>query len=178
MQDSLKVNRSTIRLAKGDITDLEIESFVYYANHDLSLGSGFGNAISMRGGPSIQKELKEHGPLATTEVLVSKAGDMKATYIIHAVGPRFQEEDLEKKLRDTILNALGEADSKGIKNIAFPPMGSGFYGVPLTLSAEIMFETILEYLSGDTHIEEIVICLLDNREYKPFQEQLAGVRQS
>jgi len=178
MQDSFEVNTSKISLVKGDITDLEIESFVFYANHDLALGSGYGTAISMRGGPSIQKELKEHEPLETTEVLVSSAGEMKATFIIHAVGPRFQEEDLEQKLRDTILNVLREADTQGIKKIAFPPMGSGFYGVPLALSAEIMFETIPEYLSGDTRIEEVVICLLDNREYKPFQERLATVRQS
>ncbi len=175
MPEKLQINHSSLRLIKGDITDLEIEAFVYYAQEDLALGSGFGNAISMRGGPSIQKELKEIGPKKTTEAVLSSAGDMKAEYIVHAVGPKFQEEDLEPKLKQTIINSLKLVDLKGIKKIAFPPMGTGFYGVPLDLSARLMFETITEYLSGDTDIDEVIICLLDNREFKPFQDRLLAV---
>jgi O-acetyl-ADP-ribose deacetylase (regulator of RNase III) len=176
MSDELQINNSTLSIIKGDITDLKIEAFVYYAQEDLALGAGFGNSISMRGGPSIQKELQELGPLKTTEVVLSSAGEMKADYIIHAVGPKFQEEDLESKLKETIMNSLKLADLKGIKKIAFPPMGAGFYGVPLDQSARVMFDTISEYLSGETEIDEVVICLLDNREFKPFQEQLLAVR--
>ena len=173
MADKMQVGRGALRLVQGDITDFEIESFVFYAQHDLALGSGFGGAISMRGGPSIQEKLKEKGPLATTEALVTAAGEMKADYIIHAVGPRFQEEDLEEKLRTTVINTLRKAEEKGIKAIAFPPMGSGFYGVPLDVSARITLGTIKEYLSGDTKIEDVAVCLLDNRDYLPFAKELA-----
>ncbi|MFH1755211.1 MAG: macro domain-containing protein, partial [Candidatus Latescibacterota bacterium] len=95
MADELKVGNSTLRLLICDITDLDIQSFVFYAQHDLMVGSGFGTAIAVRGGPSIQEELKKHGPVNTTDVVVSKAGAMKADHIIHAVGPRFQEKDIE-----------------------------------------------------------------------------------
>ena len=178
MPDELRVNNSTLRLLMCDSTDLEIDSFVYYAQHDLTLGSGFGTAISVRGGPSIQEELKKHGPLETTEAVVSSAGEMKANYIIHAVGPRFQEEDIESKLRTTILNYLKCAEYKGIKAVAFPPMGTGFYGIPLDVSAQVMLDTIKEYFSGDAKIKDVVICLLDNREYKPFENQLSAMGNS
>jgi O-acetyl-ADP-ribose deacetylase (regulator of RNase III) len=177
MSDELQVKNSTIRLVKGDITDLEIESFIYYARSDLALGAGFGNSISMRGGRTIQEELKQIGSIGTTEAVVTAAGDMKANHIIHAVGPKFQEENLEEKLRDTILNALKQAETVGIKKIAVPPMGTGFYGIPLDLSAVITLKTLIEYLSGETNIEEVVISLLDSREYKPFQAQLASIKQ-
>ncbi|MFH1892673.1 MAG: macro domain-containing protein [Candidatus Zixiibacteriota bacterium] len=174
MSDTLQVKNSTLRLMKADITDIEIESFVYYAQHDLALGSGFGTAISMRGGPTVQQELKALGTLETTEAVVTAAGDMKATYIIHAVGPRFQEEDLEEKLRKTIRNALQKAEDRKIKAIAFPAMGAGFYGVPLDVSARITIKTIVSYLNGETGIRDVVICLNDMREYRPFQSQLAS----
>jgi O-acetyl-ADP-ribose deacetylase (regulator of RNase III) len=170
--DKLQVKNSTISLTKGDITDLEIESFVYYAREDLQLGSGFGNAIAMRGGRSIQEELKALGPAKTTDAVVTSAGEMKAEYIIHAVGPKFQEEGLEEKMRATVLNVLKLADEKNIKKVAFPPMGAGFYGVPLDLSAELTIETIRDYLTNQTQIEEVSICLLDSREYMPFQKKL------
>ena len=175
MTDELKINNSSLKLIKGDITDLEIQSFIYYARHDLTLGSGFGTAISVRGGPSIQKQLNELGTLNTTDVVLTDAGEMKADYIIHAVGPRFQEENIEGKLKATVLNSLKCAEDKGINAVAFPPMGAGFYGVPLNISANVTLETIKEYLSDKTEIRDVVICLLDNREYKPFQTKLSAL---
>ena len=137
MADEMRINNSSLRLMKCDITDLEIESFVFYAQHDLILGSGYGTAISIRGGPSVQEQLKQFGTLNTTDVVLTKAGEMKAKYIIHAVGPRFQEEDIMSKLKITVLNCFKQAEEKGITAIAFPPMGTGFYGVPLDLSAQV-----------------------------------------
>jgi O-acetyl-ADP-ribose deacetylase (regulator of RNase III) len=175
MANEMKVGSSSLRLQKTDVTNLEVDSFVYYAQHDLVLGSGFGTAIAMRGGPSIQEELSKMGPLETTQVAISAAGEMKSKYIVHAVGPRFQEEGLEDKLKATILNSLKAAEEKGVKSIAFPPMGAGFYGVPLDVSARITLETIKQYLAGDTKIADVVVCLHDNRELKPFESQLASM---
>lgn len=171
MTKKLESKGYSVKLVKGDITDLEIEAFVFYATHDLVLGTGFGSAISIRGGPGIQEELKQQAPLKTTEVVVSSAGDMKAQKIIHAVGPRFQEAGLDEKLKTTIINCLVAAEEKGIKQIAFPPMGAGFYGVPLEVSARITLETVFNYRSKAKGIEEVVVCLQDNREYTSFEAQ-------
>ena len=172
MPDELRFNKKAIRLMTGDITDLQIEAFVYYARPDLVLGSGFGGAISVRGGPKIQEELKKLGTIATGEAVVTSAGNMKAKYIIHAVGPRFQEEDTEGKLRTTTLNVLRRAQEKGIKQLAFPAMGAGFYGIPLDLCARITLGEVKKHLEGQTGLEEVIFCLRDSREYKPFQEEL------
>ena len=174
MPDNLQIKNRTIRLLKGDITDMEVDSIVYYAENDLKLGSGFGNAISMRGGPTIQEELDKIGKINTTDVVVTEAGEMKTNYIIHAAGPKFQEQDVEDKRGATVLNCLKRADEKKIKGIAFPPMGCGFYGVPLDRSADIMIETIAQYLTGETQLKDITICLLDSREYAPFQKKLSA----
>jgi O-acetyl-ADP-ribose deacetylase (regulator of RNase III) len=175
MADTLHVGKSTMRLIKGDITDLEINSFVYYAAENLLLGSGYGTAISMRGGPGVQEELKQHGSKEVTEVVVTQAGEMKADYIIHAVGPKFQEEGLPDKLRATIVNALKAAEDKGINAVAFPAMGVGFYGVPLPQSAEITLGTIADYLKGDSKIDDVAVVLMDNREYKPFEQKITAM---
>ena len=99
ISEGTRVNRSVVRLIKGDITDLEVDAFVFCAQGDLAIGTGFGTAISVRGGPTIQQELLGSGPVATGEAVVSAAGDLKANFIIHAVGPKFQEKDIEGKLR-------------------------------------------------------------------------------
>ena len=48
MTASMKIHNSTVRLVKGDITELEVQAFVFYAQHDLQLGSGYGNVITLR----------------------------------------------------------------------------------------------------------------------------------
>lgn len=176
MSDEKKVNETTIRLIKGDITDIDVEAFVFYARPNLKLGAGFGNAISVRGGPSIQKELDEHAtPVDICEAVVTEAGKLKAKYIIHAVGPAFQEPETEDKLRNTVINSLKRADEKGIQQVAFPLMGAGFYGVPMDLSARITLATIKDYLTNETKVKEVIVVALDNRELEPFQKQLEGI---
>lgn len=170
-----KINHSVVRLEKSDITDTEIEAIVYYATADLKLGAGFGNAISMRGGPSIKVELDEIGGAQEGDAVITKAGEMKAKHIIHAVGPKFQEVDTERKLKNTIINALKLADERNIKQIAFPTMGAGFYVIALPVCADVMLNTIKEYLEGDTGLSEVVICALDNREFIPFQEKMESL---
>lgn len=161
-------NGSILCLEKGDLTALEIESIVFYARPDLKLGSGFGSAIAERGGMSIQEELKSFGIISTGEAVVTSAGNLKAHYIVHAVGPRFQEKGFSDKLRATIQTALNAANAKGIKRIAFPPMGSGFYGIPLATCSRIMMEELSHYLKNDSSFDQIMICVLDNREYSAF----------
>ena len=171
-----RIGDRTIRLVKGDITTLEVEAFVFYASHDLKLGTGFGGAIAVRGGPTIQQQLDAVGRRAeTTESVVTDGGNLKAKYIIHAVGPRFQEQDLERKLRETVKGVLRTAEDNGIARLAFPAMGCGFYGVPLELSARVMFDTISGHLAGATQLNEVLVCLNDNRELNPFAAQLAAL---
>jgi O-acetyl-ADP-ribose deacetylase (regulator of RNase III) len=163
---------SVIHLEKGDLTMMAIEAIVFYAQHDLLLGSGFGNAIAVRGGSSIQEELKTYGTISTGEAVITSAGELKSNYIIHAVGPRFRESDIEKKLIATMQSVLKIAEEKKIREIGFPPMGTGFYGIPLELSARVMFEVIRNHLAGDTVLEKVVICVMDQREHNAFKKVL------
>jgi O-acetyl-ADP-ribose deacetylase (regulator of RNase III) len=170
MQES-KIKNTIVRLQTGDLTAMEIEAIVFYASHDLVLGAGFGSAIAARGGMSIQEELKSIGSLSTGEAVVTSAGKLNSNFIVHAVGPRFQESDTDLKLRTTIENSLKAADEKGIRKLAFPPMGYGFYGIPLDLCAKIMLEVIRDYVSISSSFEEIIICVIDNREYDAFKNK-------
>ena len=173
----IPVHRSVLRLVTGDITMMDAEAIVFYARPDLSLGSGFGSAIARRGGGAIKKELDDIGRVGVTEAVVTTGGTLKAKYIVHAVGPVFQEPDLEQKLRATVVQALTQADARGISQIAFPPMGAGFYGVALPVCADIMIAALTAYLSGTTGIREVILCANDAREYRVFEARLAALVQ-
>ncbi|OHE23541.1 MAG: hypothetical protein A2X92_02115 [Syntrophus sp. GWC2_56_31] len=177
MSNELRVNEKIIRLMVGFITDIEnMDGIAYYARPDLTLGAGFGTAISTQGGPKVQEALKKFGSANVTDVVATSGENLKARYILHAVGPRFQEEDSEEKLRKTMLNALRKAEEYKLRRIAFPAMGAGFYGIPLEVCARVTMGAVREFLEKAAELEEVVFCLRDSRELNVFQEHLQKMR--
>jgi O-acetyl-ADP-ribose deacetylase (regulator of RNase III) len=174
----VKFGDTVVHLMRGDITELEVDAFVFYAQPDLALGSGFGGMIAVRGGASVQKELDELAPVDHLEAVVSDAGKLTAEYIIHAVGPKFREDDTESKLRTTMENALKRAEEKGIKTLAFPAMGAGYYGVPAPVSARAMLAALQSHLSGQTGLEDVKICVLDAPQFKAFEAAFEAASQA
>jgi O-acetyl-ADP-ribose deacetylase (regulator of RNase III) len=173
MANELKVNESIIRLMVGFITDVgNMDGIVYYARPDLALGSGFGTAISIQGGPKVQEELKKIGSANTTEVVVTGGGNLPVKYILHSVGPQFQEDKYEEKLKTTMLNTLQKAEEYQMRNIVFPAMGAGFYGIPLEVCARLTLKAVRTFLQRAKALREVVFCLRDSRELQAFQKQL------
>jgi len=173
-----KIQGTVLRLQQGDLTALPVDAFVYYAREDLALGSGYGTAIQLRGGDAIKKELGALGAISMGECVVTGAGKLKAKKIIHACGPKFHEPALNEKLRNCMLSALAVADQNGFKTLAFPAMGAGFYGVPLPLCARVMLEAVRDFVQKETSLEEIVICVVDRREFAAFREGVEKLQDS
>jgi O-acetyl-ADP-ribose deacetylase (regulator of RNase III) len=155
-----KIGEKVLRLVRGDITE------------DVKLGSGHGGAIQQRGGIVIQKALDEIGSCPTGEAVVTEAGILKAEWMIHANGPKFREEDEEAKLKKTVESILARAQEKGIKRLAFPPIGTGLYQVPLDLCTKVMVDTISQHLANGSTLEEVLIVAPDNREFDPFKAKI------
>jgi len=177
MPDEFILNGKTIRLMVGFIIDIKsMDGLVYYARSDLKLGSGFGTTISIQGGPKVQEELKKIGGADVTDVVVTGGGNLQTRFILHAVGPQFQEEDSERKLWETTQNVLRKAEENKLHKIAFPAMGAGFYGIPLDVCARVTLGATREFLEKAVELQEVVFCLRDSRELKVFQEYLQKLR--
>jgi O-acetyl-ADP-ribose deacetylase (regulator of RNase III) len=167
-----QIGNKVLRLVREDITDMDVEAFVFDITEDVKLGSGFGSAIQQRGGIVIQKQLDEIGSCPTGEAVVTEAGALKADWIIHANGPKFREEDEEGKLRKTVKSALSRAEEKGVKRLAFPPIGTGLYQVPLDVCSRVMVDTISKHLANGGTLVEVLIVAPDNREFNPFKAKI------
>lgn len=167
-----KIGDRILRLVHDDITAMEVDAFVYDITADMKLGAGFGSAIQQRGGIAIQKELDAIGECPLGEAVVTEAGLLKAKFIIHTNGPKFCEEDEEGKLGKAVRAALLRAEEKGVKRLAFPPIGTGLYQVPLALCARVMVDTITAHLRNSTGLEEVLLVTVDAREYEPFRKKL------
>jgi O-acetyl-ADP-ribose deacetylase (regulator of RNase III) len=161
-----------VRLVRDDITAMEIDAFVYDITENVRLGAGFGSAIQQRGGVKIQEALDAIGSCPVGEAVITTGGLLKARHIIHANGPKFCEPDEEGKLRRATQAALRLADENGIATLAFPPMGTGIYQVPVDLCARVMVDTVVEHLAGETGLREVLFVVPDSRERGAFEARI------
>jgi len=167
-----RVNGTVLRLQEGDLTAMSVDALVFYAREDLQLGSGYGVAIQSRGGNSVKVELDRIGHIHMGQAVITGAGHLQAKHIIHVCGPKFQEPEMEQKLRHAMQSVLAIAEEHQLRTIAFPPLGTGFYGVPLDLCARVMVETIQDLLEKPTTLQETTICVVDRRDFAGFQKRI------
>lgn len=166
------VGTSILELVEGDITEMQTDAIVNAANARLILGGGVAGAIRAKGGPKIQEECNKIGGTFVGGAVKTTGGDLKAEYVIHAVGPRAGEGDEDEKLKNATLNSLKLADEESVKSIAFPAISTGIFGFPVPRCAEIMLQTTIEYLKGQTKLEKVVFCLYGRESYEIFANQL------
>lgn len=179
MKTELDVNGRTLRLIQGDLTELAVDAIVNAANAQLVLGGGVAGAIRTKGGPSIQLECNRIGGTVVGGAEVTGGGNLKARYVIHAVGPRMGEGNEDAKLRSATFNSLERATEMGMASIAFPAISTGIFGFPKDRCADIMLGTVIEYLeAGRTSLKEVVFCLWAKEDLALFESKLDGLAAS
>ncbi|AKG38090.1 MAG: ADP-ribose-binding protein [Infirmifilum uzonense] len=168
------INGITVELCEGDLTEVVADAIVNAANSFLKHGGGVALAIVRKGGEEIQREsdeyVKRHGPVPTGQVAVTGAGKLKARFVIHAVGPRFGEENGDAKLASAFRNALLKAEELRLQSIAFPAISTGIYGYPYEKCAMIAVKTLKEMYTSLKNVKRIIFCLYGSEAYTTFQE--------
>lgn len=170
------VNGKKIVLLQGDLTELEVDAIVNAANTRLVLGAGVAGAIRAKGGPTIQRECDKIGGTTVGQAVITGAGNLKASYVIHAVGPRYGEGAEDEKLASATRNSLIQAGSKGLRSIAFPAISTGIFGFPKDRCAKIMLNTVSDYLGKEpTSLESVIICLWSREDLDLFENALKSL---
>jgi O-acetyl-ADP-ribose deacetylase len=136
-----------ISIVQGDIVEQDVDAVVNAANSGLMGGGGVDGAILRAGGAAQragrQALVDRIGSLPTGQAAASDAGDMKARWVIHVVGPVYStKEDRSELLASCYRNALGVADELGARSVAFPAVSAGIYGWPIASAADIAVRTV------------------------------------
>jgi O-acetyl-ADP-ribose deacetylase (regulator of RNase III) len=165
---------AVIELARTDITAMQVDAIVNAANEALQLGSGVAGAIRQHGGPTIQEECDRIGTCAVGQAVVTRAGKLRAKWIIHAVGPvwkggTFGEEML---LASAVLQSLRRGEDIGATSVAIPAISTGVFGFPLEMAAEISVAAARSFAPTAEYVKRIVFCLYDEQAHSAFEAAL------
>jgi O-acetyl-ADP-ribose deacetylase (regulator of RNase III) len=157
------VKNTTIRVIKGDITELDVDAIVNAANSYLQHGGGVAGAIARKGGAVIQEESNLIGFVPVGSCAITNGGKLKARHIIHAVGPRWGEGDEENKLNNAVYNSLKLASQESFQSLAMPAISAGIFGFPKQQCAAIIVNQVVSFLNKEkTSLKEITFCLMDD----------------
>lgn len=151
-----EINGTRLILVQGDITRQITDAIVNAANSSLMGGGGVDGAIHRAGGPSILEECKRmvarQGRLPTGQAAMTSAGNMKAKYVIHTVGPVWHggSQGEAELLAGAYRESLKLAADRGLCSISFPSISTGAYGYPLPGAARIALQTVVAFLKERT----------------------------
>lgn len=166
---------------EGNITDVDCEAVVNAANETLEGGGGVDHIIHARAGPELRKACIDMFPLKKVtrpggglsvgdnarcqvgEAVVTPAFNIRpARFVIHTVAPLLDGEGEPQPLLLALCyqSCLDAAEKCGIKSVAFSSLGTGFYGYPQVVAAQVSIKATVDWVRQrpprDTCIEKIV----------------------
>jgi O-acetyl-ADP-ribose deacetylase (regulator of RNase III) len=162
------IKQVKVKLFQGDITDQDVDAIVNAANDHLWMGAGVAGAIKKKGGAEIEQEAMGKGPIPVGQAVATKAGGLKAKYVIHAAVMGQDLTTSEKHIRDAVVNSLKLAEELKISSIAFPALGTGVGGFPIDECARIMLELLREFSEEAEFIKEVRFVLFDRESYEAW----------
>ena len=171
-------NGKKLRLVVGDITKIRVDAIVNAANSGLRGGGGVDGAIHRAGGSTIMRELDEirasSGDCPTGSAVVTTAGALPAQYVIHAVGPIYQDgkHGEPAQLASCYRKSLELAGEHGARTVSFPAISTGAYGFPFHLAAPIAVETVQYHMKRCSGIEDVIFCCFSEEDRVAYEKLL------
>jgi O-acetyl-ADP-ribose deacetylase (regulator of RNase III) len=134
-QQSYKIGNSTLNVKFGDLGTARTEAIVTSDDQQLSMGGGTSKTIREAAGESVYEASRGLIPVPLGGVVSTTAGNLVAEgvrHIFHAATiPSASERSVENPesiVRKVTTQAIKMLEAMGLKNIAFPALGTGFAG--------------------------------------------------
>jgi len=168
------VNKPQLEVVQGDITQQETEAIGNAANSALAGGGGVDGAIHRAGGPAIMAELKaKYKGCPTGSAVITGGGNLKAKYVIHAVGPRYSGSPKDAELLSSAYRkSLELCTQHKISSISLPSISTGVYGYPVEEASRIAVKTVGDYLKDHPEIKLVRFVLFDSKTHHVYEEAL------
>jgi serine/threonine-protein kinase len=156
----------------GDIAGAEADGILNSAPSEMTMRTGVGNALRAAGGDSIEREACEQGHQPLGACLPTKAGRLRARYVLHAVSA-WQEASCIARATQ---RALLLAEELGLRTLAAPAVGTGQARVGIEACARAFGSALaLHAALGGSRLQRIDFVLSDERKRAAFRETIAAV---
>ena len=169
---------STIEIRKISITDLDTDAIVNAANDGLWAGGGVCGAIFKAAGyDQLQVACNKIGHCDIGSAVITPGFNLKAKYIIHAVGPRWKDGKHKEpeQLYGAYYKSLELAAANGCRSIGFPLISAGIFGYPVQGAWYQAFDACRDFLDQHKDVSmDIVFAVLSDDNIEVGHKALLG----
>jgi len=167
----MDVGSRSLAAVRGDITLETVDAIVNAANSSLLGGGGVDGAIHRAAGPALVEACRALGGCPEGDAKVTPGFDLPATWIIHAVGPRWRggASGEPERLAECYRNSLARADEVGATTVSFPAISTGIFGYPLDAATDIAVEVVR---SAPTSVAAVRFVCFDDTTLQAYRERL------
>lgn len=164
-------------IVRNDITKMKVDAIVNAANHSLLGGGGVDGAIHRAAGSELLDECRTLGGCKTGEAKITKGYKLPATYVIHTVGPVWQDglHGEEKLLISCYSESLKLAKQNGCTSVAFPLISAGAFGYPKELAMQTAADAIRAF-PGSEELD-VYLVIFDKSAFSISKELFDDVKE-
>ncbi|XP_078259602.1 protein mono-ADP-ribosyltransferase PARP14-like isoform X2 [Rhinoraja longicauda] len=174
-----------ITVNKGDLCKAHVDVVVNAANENLKHVGGLAKSLLDTAGAVLQNEcdwiVNQRGSLMPGDAVMTDAGILPCSKVIHAVGPRWMDTDSKtavRRLKNAVEESLCLAEKYNFTSIAIPAISSGIFGFPLALCADTIVSSIREHfvnLSEESTLKEIHLTNHDDKTTQAVAEAVQKI---
>jgi O-acetyl-ADP-ribose deacetylase (regulator of RNase III) len=159
-----------IQIIQDDITRLAVDAIVNAANPYLLGGGGVDGAIHRAAGPELLVECQTLNGCRVGEAKVTKAYNLPARFVIHAVGPIWRGGDAGELelLASCYRRSMELAKQFALASIAFPAISCGAYGYPVEQAADIAISTIAQLIRANESMKKVYLVCFGDKVFKAY----------
>ena len=155
-----------LEIVRNDITKMQVDAIVNTANPRPIVGGGVDRAIHKAAGAELLAARNKIGDIATGKAFITPAYDLPADYVIHTVGPVWQDgrHGERELLTECYTNSLRLAMENQCSSIAFPLISAGVFGCPAEIAIATATQAIRDFLVQ--HDIEVYLVVFDRKSFR------------
>ncbi|MGL6083936.1 MAG: macro domain-containing protein, partial [Gammaproteobacteria bacterium] len=167
-----------------DICSFHVEAIVNLANDKLELNSGPSKGLSDVAGPQLEEAcnqiIKKRTQLHVGEAVITEAGLLPCTHVIHAVVAHYDRLNPHKAvsvLKNALRKSLDLAEKRYCQTLEILA-GFNSLGFPLELCVDTIVSALNEFfqfMNGDTHLKKVYLSDKNEKIIEAFETAVQKV---
>ncbi len=153
---------TTVQVVLGDITKQRVDAIVNSTSRGLMGAAGVDGAITRTGGLELAAAMRAIGSLDYGKAVFTPGFMLPASFVIHTAAQPWRGEQGQIDVLERCYEAVFTlAAQLGVRSIAIPAIGTGHYGYPAELAAQVAARAAERWLSGHGLLDLMRIVVFD-----------------